>query len=121
MEARSIEFVLSRPIASVPMVAKTARETQRGALNLIGELGVREVTGTGRASHWGYIWAILPCRLASGGAKEANGTNWTNVHAVHILIGRTMEFVPWPIQTCRSITMATAASLTGWRAKSPTR
>ncbi|MGE3363569.1 MAG: RHE_PE00001 family protein [Rhizobiaceae bacterium] len=51
----TIELVLSRPIVSAPMVAKAARITQRGALNLIGELGVREVTGRGRYRAWGVL------------------------------------------------------------------
>lgn len=50
-----IELVLSRPIVSAPMIAETAKVTQRGALNLIGELGVREVTGRGRYRAWGVI------------------------------------------------------------------
>jgi hypothetical protein len=37
------------------MIAKTARVTQRAALNLIGELGVREVTGRGRYRAWGIL------------------------------------------------------------------
>ena len=51
----TIELVLSRPIVSAPMIAKAARVTQRGALNLIGELGVREITGRGRYRAWGII------------------------------------------------------------------
>lgn len=51
----TIELVLSRPIVSAPMIAKTAKVTQRGALNLIGELGVREVTGRGRYRAWGIL------------------------------------------------------------------
>lgn len=51
----TIELVLSRPIVSAPMIAKAAKITQRGALNLIGELGVRELTGRGRYRAWGII------------------------------------------------------------------
>jgi hypothetical protein len=51
----TIELVLSRPIVSAPMIAKAASVTQRGALNLIGELGVRELTGRGRYRAWGII------------------------------------------------------------------
>ena len=50
-----IELVLSRPIVSAPMIAKTPKVTQRGALNLIAELGVRELTGRGRYRAWGII------------------------------------------------------------------
>lgn len=51
----TIELVLSRPIVSAPMIAKAAKVTQRGALNLIGELGIREVTGRGRYRAWGIL------------------------------------------------------------------
>ncbi len=51
----TIELVLSRPIVSAPMIAKAARITQRGALNLIGELGIRELTGRGRYRAWGIL------------------------------------------------------------------
>lgn len=51
----AIELVLSRPIVSAAMIAKTAKVTPRGALNLIGELGVREVTGRGRYRAWGIL------------------------------------------------------------------
>jgi len=39
-------------MVSAPMIAKV---TQRGALNLIRELDVREVTGRGRYRAWGVI------------------------------------------------------------------
>lgn len=51
----AIDLLLSRPIVSAHMVAKSARITPRGALNLIGELGVRELTGRGRYRAWGII------------------------------------------------------------------
>lgn len=51
----TIELVLSRPIVSAPMIAKAAKVTQRGALNLIAELGIREVTGRGRYRAWGIL------------------------------------------------------------------
>lgn len=49
----AIDLVLSRPIVSTSTIAKAAKVTQRGALNLISELGVREVTGRGRYRAWG--------------------------------------------------------------------
>ena len=51
----AIDLVLSRPIVSGPMIAKAAKVTPRGALNLIGELGVREITGRGRYRAWGVL------------------------------------------------------------------
>lgn len=50
-----MDLVLTHPIVSAPMIAKAARVTTRGALNLIGELGVREMTGRGRYRAWGVI------------------------------------------------------------------
>ena len=50
-----VDLLFSRPIVSVGMVAKFAKVTPRGALNLIGEIGVREITGRGRYRAWGVI------------------------------------------------------------------
>ena len=51
----AIELILSRPIVSAAMVAKAANVTPRGALNLIAELGVREMTGRGSYRAWGIL------------------------------------------------------------------
>lgn len=51
----TVSLVLSRPIISAAMVAKAAGVTPRGALNLIGELGLREMTGRGRYRAWGIL------------------------------------------------------------------
>ncbi|MER8779427.1 RHE_PE00001 family protein [Mesorhizobium sp. M0977] len=50
-----LELVLSRPIVSAAMIAKAAKVTPRGALNLVAELGVREMTGRGRYRGWGIL------------------------------------------------------------------
>ncbi|EGP54053.1 hypothetical protein Agau_P200252 (plasmid) [Agrobacterium tumefaciens F2] len=50
-----IDLILSRPIVSASMIAKAAGVTPRGALNLIGELGAREMTGRGRCRAWGVL------------------------------------------------------------------
>jgi Protein of unknown function (DUF1612)/HTH DNA binding domain len=50
-----IELILSRPIVSAAMVAKAAKVTPRGALNLVADLGVREMTGRGRYRGWGVL------------------------------------------------------------------
>ncbi|TIN05371.1 MAG: DUF1612 domain-containing protein, partial [Mesorhizobium sp.] len=52
---RLIDFVLSRPLVSSAMIEKELRVTARGALNLIGELGLREITGRGRYRAWGIV------------------------------------------------------------------
>ena len=55
----TIELILSRPIVSARMIAKTARATQRGgALNLVSELNVREVTLGGAATGRGAFFEI---------------------------------------------------------------
>lgn len=51
----TIDLVLSRPLVSAPMIAKSAKVTQRGALNLIADLGVREITGRRRYRAWGIV------------------------------------------------------------------
>ena len=51
----AIELILSRPIVSAAMVAKAADVTPRGALNLIAELGIREMTGRGSYRAWGIL------------------------------------------------------------------
>lgn len=51
----AIDLFLSRPIVSAHMIAKAARITPRGALNLVEELNVREMTGRGRYRAWGIL------------------------------------------------------------------
>ena len=50
-----IDLVLSQPMVSTEMIARAAGVTPRGALNLIAELRVREMTGRGRYRAWGVI------------------------------------------------------------------
>ncbi|EJN02456.1 RHE_PE00001 family protein [Phyllobacterium sp. YR531] len=50
-----IDLALSRPMISAGLVSKELKVSQRGALNLIGELGLREMTGRGRYRAWGII------------------------------------------------------------------
>lgn len=51
----AVDLLFSRPIVSASMVAKAAGITPRGALNLVRELGVREITGRGRYRAWGIL------------------------------------------------------------------
>jgi hypothetical protein len=50
-----IELVLSRPLVSSGMVQQALKVSKQGALNLVGELGLREMTGRGRFRAWGVI------------------------------------------------------------------
>lgn len=50
-----VELVLSRPLVSAGMVQERLKVTKQGALNLVGELGLREMTGRGRFRAWGVI------------------------------------------------------------------
>ena len=50
-----VELVLSRPLVSTAMIQDTLKVTKQGALNLVGELGLREMTGRGRFRAWGLI------------------------------------------------------------------
>ncbi|TCV69368.1 DNA binding protein with HTH domain [Neorhizobium sp. S3-V5DH] len=50
-----IELVMARPLVSAGMVAETLKVTPRAALRIVGELGLREMTGRGRFRAWGII------------------------------------------------------------------
>lgn len=50
-----VDLLFARPIVSADMIAKFAKITLCGALNLIAELGVREMTGRGRYRAWGIL------------------------------------------------------------------
>ncbi|MDQ6438076.1 RHE_PE00001 family protein [Mesorhizobium sp. LHD-90] len=52
---RLIDFALSRPLVSSAMIEKELKVTTRGALNLVAELGLREITGRGRYRAWGVV------------------------------------------------------------------
>lgn len=52
---RLVELILSRPIVSAGMIADELKITQRAALNLIGELSPREITGRGRYRAWAVL------------------------------------------------------------------
>jgi hypothetical protein len=50
-----IELVLSRPLVSSGMIQQALKVSKQGALNLVGELGLRELTGRGRFRAWGVM------------------------------------------------------------------
>ncbi|GLS34902.1 hypothetical protein GCM10010869_04900 [Mesorhizobium tianshanense] len=50
-----IELVLSRPLVSTGLIQDRLKVTKQGALNLVGELGLREMTGRGRFRAWGVL------------------------------------------------------------------
>ncbi|MBB4092180.1 DUF1612 and helix-turn-helix domain-containing protein [Ochrobactrum pecoris] len=50
-----MEMVLHRPLISSQMVEKELQVTQQGALKLISELNLREITGRGRFRAWGIL------------------------------------------------------------------
>jgi len=47
-----IELVLARPLVSTNMVQQQLKTSRQGALDLIGELGLREITGRKRFQAW---------------------------------------------------------------------
>jgi hypothetical protein len=49
------ELVLSRPMVSTRMIRERLKVSKQGALNLVGELSLREMTGRGRFRAWGLI------------------------------------------------------------------
>jgi Fic family protein len=50
-----IELVLARPVVSAGLIATELKISQRAALGLVAELGIREVTGRGRYRAWGIL------------------------------------------------------------------
>lgn len=50
-----ITLVLARPMVSTTMIQKALKVTQQGALNLIEELALREITGRKRFRAWGVL------------------------------------------------------------------
>ncbi|UVK48594.1 DUF1612 and helix-turn-helix domain-containing protein (plasmid) [Mesorhizobium sp. AR07] len=50
-----LELVLSRPVVSTGMIQEVLKVSKQGALNLVGELGLREMTGRGRFRAWGIM------------------------------------------------------------------
>jgi hypothetical protein len=52
---RLVELVLSRPLVSPGMIQETLKVSKQGALNLVGDLRLREMTGRGRFRAWGIL------------------------------------------------------------------
>jgi hypothetical protein len=50
-----VDLVLSRPIVSTGMIQDGLKVSKQGALNLVAELSLREVTGRGRFRAWGIV------------------------------------------------------------------
>jgi hypothetical protein len=50
-----IDLVLARPIANAALIARELAITPRAAQTLVGELGLREMTGRGRYRAWGIL------------------------------------------------------------------
>ena len=50
-----IELVLARPMVSTTMIQKALKVTQQGAINLVEELALREMTGRKRFRAWGVL------------------------------------------------------------------
>lgn len=50
-----IELVLARPVVSAGLIAAELKISQRAALGLVAELGIREMTGRGRYRAWGFV------------------------------------------------------------------
>lgn len=50
-----IELVMSRPLVSAGMIVKAVGVTPQAAVRIVGELGLREMTGRGRFRAWGVL------------------------------------------------------------------
>ena len=52
---RLIDLVLSRPLVSTSMIQEALDVSRQGALNLVGEFSLREMTGRGSFRAWGVL------------------------------------------------------------------
>jgi hypothetical protein len=50
-----VDLVLARPLVSTRMIQQALRVSKQGALNLVGELSLREMTGRGRYRAWAIL------------------------------------------------------------------
>lgn len=50
-----IDLVMAKPLVSASMVTKTLEVTRQAARRIVGELGLREMTGRGRFRAWGVL------------------------------------------------------------------
>jgi len=50
-----VELLMAKPLVSAGMVAKTLDVTPQAARRIVGELGLREMTGRGRFRAWGVV------------------------------------------------------------------
>ncbi|WP_353045390.1 helix-turn-helix domain-containing protein [Mesorhizobium sp. M1365] len=78
-----VELVLSRPLVSTGMIQERLKVTKQGALNLVGELGLREMTGRGRFRAWDRVIELPSGKVI---AHFTNLTNLTNLHSESTLM-----------------------------------
>jgi len=52
---RLLDLVLSRPLVSTSLIQAELKVSRQGALNLVGEFGLRELTGRESYRAWGII------------------------------------------------------------------
>jgi len=77
-------------VVSAGLIAAELKVTQRAALGLVADLGIREVTGRGRYRAWGYVCdesrkspnAAIGCCQSEQGVPAPPETYRTNVVAV---------------------------------------
>ena len=50
-----VDLVLSRPLVSTSTIQKALKVSRQGALDLIGAVGLREMTGRGSYRAWGIL------------------------------------------------------------------
>jgi len=73
-----VELVMSRPLLSAGMVAKTLDVTPQAARRIVLELGLREMTGRGRFRAWGIVQAqkTMPALTAIISAEPRRTDHW---------------------------------------------
>ena len=79
-----IDLVLARPLVFTTMIQKELKVTRQGALNLVGDLNLREMTGRKRFQAWGSSDSerarVIPARMRvptrRGCSRHRRGQVW---------------------------------------------
>jgi hypothetical protein len=91
--------IASSLLVSTGMIQATLKVSKQGALNLVGELNLREITGRGSFERGGLF---DPQSRQQGSITLTKLSNLTNLHSVSTL-GGNRRLWPWPLQSAAII------------------
>lgn len=79
-----IELVMARPLVSAGMVVKMLEVTPQAARRIVGELGLREMTGRERFQAWGVFRVVARLGVAGSDAFYAEDWQVTRPRGYHL-------------------------------------